>query len=257
MDNETTSESDYYYYERLSYTYPLILLISGFFVMGTSLSCFPMSIICSRIWRRSKSALKHFCQLSVREFALRINEFLLFDFRHERPSQDLDTGEIFSIYGTPIHYWAIVTIAITMSPVVLNSLVVFWQAFAIDSTIDQCDLGYDCFLLHSANLTPISSEPIERCDMYVPSDNTTLRCFRLVQRYSQGFAEAGGFLFFMQVCTNALIYVYLKVPRLIMRIHIFCTYRIYHRSPPAIRYNSCLSEFYLKALQHYLWLLLG
>ncbi len=77
---------------------------------------------------------------------------------------------------------------------------------------------YDCFPMHRANQTPISIPAITNCDDFSINENTTVLCYRLVYKYSEGLGEAGGFLFSMQVITNLLIYCIVRMVRAMLKI---------------------------------------
>ena len=87
--------------------------------------------------------------------------------------------------------------------------------------MDSCDSLYDCFPIHRANQTPISIPTITNCDDFSINENTTVLCYRLVYRYSEGLGEAGGFLFSMQVITNhcvvRMVRAMLKITKIALR----------------------------------------
>ena len=235
MDNRTTSERDYQFYNYLTNVYPLYLLWTFPLLVSTQFFVLMISNLCAR-----KRQPWYFCNLFLKDITVRVSKTFLFDFRQERPMQDFDRDDLFSLHGTPVYFATIQFVSIILVVILCFSTIVFWNAFAIDRIVNQCDSRYDCFVLYSTNLTPVDEEAIESCELYIPnSKNTTLYCFRFVQQYSRAFGEAGGFLFSMQLIANALIYIATKVMRLFLRIHIHFVYKKYHTDISRWQYKAC------------------
>ncbi len=71
--------------------------------------------------------------------------------------------------------------------------------------------------MYRDNSTPIDINPITDCSEHTVKENTTIICFQVVFKYSEGLGKAGGFLFSMQVIINIVIYVVVSIFRVVLK----------------------------------------
>ena len=209
-----TTQKDYFYYRRWTYEFPIGIL-AAILIVGL------ISIILTSICRKTtkKSYVDYPWQIrffldGFRDSMLRTTNFLLFEFEHEKAVKKHE----YRLYGVQVHLFVLQYLFIVLLTILSVCVLTFWNIFLAESTVDSCDSLYDCFPIHRANQTPISIPAITNCDDFSINENTTVLCYRVVYRYSEGLGEAGGFLFSMQVITNLLIYCIVRMVRAMLKI---------------------------------------
>ncbi|XP_064390762.1 uncharacterized protein LOC135338519 [Halichondria panicea] len=212
-----TIQKDYSYYRRWTYEFPIGILTA---ILIVGLISIILTSICRKVlpkWTKKSYVYPwqiRFFLDGFRDAMLRTTNFLLFEFEHEKAVEKHE----YRLYGIQVHLYVLQYLFIVLLTILSFCVLTFWNNFLAESTVDSCDSLYDCFPIHRANQTPISIPAITNCDDFSINENTTVLCYRLVYRYSEGLGEAGGFLFSMQVITNLLIYCVVRMVRAMLKI---------------------------------------
>ena len=215
MGDASSITRDYYYYQRWTYQFPIGLL-AGILTVGvlTLLLTATIRKLVMKCSGRSKTDVPwqvKFLLDGARDAMLRITNFLLFEFEYQKNS------EAYFLYGVRVYRFVLQYLFIVLLTLLSVCILSFWNTFLAEATVDQCDHIQDCFLIHRANQTPIETNPIINCNNHPINEEVSILCFELVYRYSEGLGEAGGFLFSMQVITNILIYIVVRMVRTIIK----------------------------------------
>ncbi|XP_064394806.1 uncharacterized protein LOC135342046 [Halichondria panicea] len=230
MSINTHISRDYSYYHRWTFLFPLVTLLV---VLGLSV----LAIVISALFRKALSKYtektydelrpQHICLKIVfsglRDMMLRTTKFLLFEFEYEKVEKNSyrkskEKKFEYRLYGVPVHLFVLQYLFIVLLSILAVSILSLWNIFIAESSLDECSTLYDCFPIFRENSTPIETDPITDCDDFSITENTTVLCYRVVYRYSEGLGEAGGFLFSMQVITNVLIYFVVRIFRTVLKV---------------------------------------
>ncbi len=230
MSTITHISRDYSYYHRWTFLFPLVTLLV---VFGLSV----LTIVIAALFRKalSKYTEKTYEELrpqniclkivfsGFRDVMLRTINFLLFEFEYEKVKENnykksKEKTFEYRLYGVPVHLFVLQYLFIVLLSILAVSILSLWNIFIAESFLDECSTHYDCFPIFRENSTPIETNPITDCDEFPINEDTTVLCYRVVYRYSEGLGEAGGFLFSMQVITNVLIYGVVRIFRTVLKV---------------------------------------
>ena len=214
-----SNSRDYNYYDKWTFLFPLYSLSS----------IFSMSVLAVlfRVVLNNKNSKKPYDQLNKRQTCLKLfinglvdlmvqtSKFLLFEFEYEK-IKNLAKVQ-YRLHGVPVHLFVLQYLFIMLLSILAMSLLSFWNVFFVESEVDACNELLDCFPMYRDNLTPIDINPIIDCTQHTVNENTTIICFQVVFKYSEGLGEAGGFLFLMQVIINIVIYVVVSIFRVVLK----------------------------------------
>ncbi len=206
---------DYEYYHRWTYIIPVSLLVSivAFGLITPFLIW--LSTLCARKCckhNKNNNIVVYYLRNGLRDVIIRANKYypLEFDYSVDAKCSDNVCKYSYTMFGATVQFYVLQYFFIVFVSLVLVSFILFWNTFTSNVFIG-CDPHFDCFPLHANNETPIQNNLIQNCSEFTRNENITILCFQLVYRYSEGIGEAGGFLFIMQVITNLLIYVTIRI----------------------------------------------
>lgn len=226
--SNTHSSRDYDYYNRWTFQFPLASLL---LIFAASV----ITIVLAVLFRRAlgKNLTEPYDKLNKRQICLKLFlgglrdtmlrtiNFLLFEFEKIEQTDEKAKKKHkyeYRLHGVPVHLFVLQYLFIVLLSILAVSVLSFWNVFFADSALDVCSELLDCFPVYRDNSTPIEIEPITNCSEHIVDEDSTIICFEVVYRYSEGLGEAGGFLFSMQVIINIVIYVVVSIFRTVLKI---------------------------------------
>ncbi len=228
---------DYNYYDRWTFLFPMYSLIATFAVsIITIVLAFLLRKALGKNLRESYDQLnkKQICLKlflgGLRNVMLRTSNFLLFEFEYEKNQEEDNKARNqhkyeYRLYGVSVHLFVLQYLFIMLLSVLAASFLSFWNVFFAESEVDACNELLDCFPMYRNNSTPIDINPITDCTQHTINKDTTIICFQVVFKYSEGLGEAGGFLFSMQVILNIVIYVVMSVFKTMLKVTKIASHR--------------------------------
>ena len=217
MDMEGTI-SNYGRYQTMGFLLPLGILV-GILIFGLALMiitpivkccCTSKCCCCFKV-----CCCTQFLTDGLRDLMLRTMKFLMYEFEHKKEGKE----HKYFLYGVEVHLVVLQYLFIVLLNLIIAALISFWNTFLAEATIDQCDPTATCFPTRRRSFFIRSDRaPITNCADFPINNEETVVCFREVYRYSEGLGEAGGFLFSMQLVINSLVYVIVRMVRVVLKI---------------------------------------
>lgn len=237
MNNVNETMRDFGFYRNMIFGAPLA-------VLGIAIAVGISLVVLTCVGNFCCCCFKCLCPVrfildGLRDVMLRMTNFLLFEFEHKKQGDK----HIYLLYGVRVSIHALNFLFILLVGIVFASLISFWNTFLTEASLGECDPRADCFPITRQsfsviNFSPSSRERISDCDNIVINDEaSTIVCFRMSYRYSEGLGEAGGFLFSMQVIANIFIYVVVRTVRVVLKVMKILVYKT--TSNPNNKEMSC------------------